>query len=198
MIGCTLWSGHNGTALHPVPVEWKVDRDFPPEFPMDSITETDRPLDIAIIGAGYFQCTDLQTDERVYTRKGNFSVNPDGRLVFYLHHSNEQQPTITYLFGYSLCPEIAVPLDAVKIEITDNGIVVAWTPQSAIPQQLGQIELAIFANPRNLLQVAENLYRETESSGPPAGCFPGTHGAGFLKQRYLEVSHPEAPEVIAQ
>ena len=42
---------------------------------------TRRPLDLAIVGPGYFTVRDLETGAEGYTRAGNFSIDSSGRLV---------------------------------------------------------------------------------------------------------------------
>ncbi|MBI3858382.1 MAG: flagellar hook basal-body protein [Planctomycetes bacterium] len=42
---------------------------------------TRRPLDLAILGPGYFTVRDLETGADCYTRAGNFSIDSSGRLV---------------------------------------------------------------------------------------------------------------------
>lgn len=144
-----------------------------------SITATERDLDIAIGGEGFFQCTDPFTDEIFYTRAGNFSVNPEGMLVIGSSHN-----------GRTVEPNIQIPDGVQKVQIDDSGIV--WVVQNGDVQQLqnmGQLELATFINPEGLLRVGENMYRETESSGPAVLNPPGMNGTGMLKPQHLEMSN---------
>ncbi|MDR0522119.1 MAG: flagellar basal-body rod protein FlgG [Planctomycetaceae bacterium] len=149
------------------------------DFSLGSITETNRNLDVAITGEGFFQCTDSFTGEIFYSRAGNFSVNPNGILVLGSSHT-----------GRPVEPQITVPDGTEQIQIDDSGIV--WVAQNGDVQQLqniGQIELARFINPEGLLRVGENLYRETEASGAPAVNNPGINGTGKLKAQHLEMSN---------
>ena len=57
--------------------------------------------------------------------------------------------------------------------------------------QVGTIELVSFINPEGLLKLGENLYAETDSSGPPRNGTPGQDGLGFLRQGALEASNVE-------
>ena len=43
--------------------------------------QTHRPLDLAIVGQGYFTVRELQSGETVYTRAGNFTLGGDGRIL---------------------------------------------------------------------------------------------------------------------
>ena len=149
------------------------------DFSMGSITETGRDLDVAITGAGFFQCTDPFTGEIFYTRAGNFSVNGDGILELGSAHNGRQVE-----------PVITVPANTEKVQINDDGTI--WIVQNGDVQALqflGQLELAMFINPEGLLRVGENLYRETESSGAAVVDNPGMNGAGMLKSQHLEMSN---------
>jgi len=184
--GCVSGSLDTVPPYYGFPVEWENDRnDFPPDFPMDSITETDRDLDIAIIGEGFFQLTDRQTGDYFYTRLGRFSVDHEGRFAFYVELPRDN-PTIHYLFSYTLEPAIVVPPDTQKILIGDRGYVWSLREPGTPIEIIGLIELATFAHPEGLQQVEENLYRETEASGPATIHAPGTNGTGWLKTQYLE------------
>ena len=161
---------------------------FPPDFPMDSIVETSRDMDIAIIGEGFFLLNDLETSETVYTRQGHFNIDAYGCFVVYITLPSED-PTVSYLLPYPLTPDMFIFPGTEKILILDTGMVWAWALQGTDGRwkPIGQIELATFAHPEGLQQVGENLYRETEASGQATVNVPGTNGTGTLKTRYLEV-----------
>ena len=149
------------------------------DFTMGSITETGRPLDVAITGTGFFQCVDPFTAEIFYTRAGNFSVGPDGVLKLGSSHT-----------GRPVEPPIEIPAGAEHIQIDDSGMV--WVSQDgdvAALQFVGQLELATFINPEGLLRVGENLYRETEASGVATVNNPGMNGTGSLRALHLEMSN---------
>ena len=97
MSDCTLLSGNNETVQNSIPAEWEYEqKDFPPDFPMDSITETYRDMDIAIIGEGFFRLADTENGELVYTRNGHFSVDSSGCFVLYVEFSNEDRVMNTH------------------------------------------------------------------------------------------------------
>ena len=58
-------------------------------------------------------------------------------------------------------------------------------------QQAGQLQLATFVNPEGLLKQGENLYLDTDASGPAQQVNPGQTGAGLLRQGALEMSNVE-------
>jgi len=57
--------------------------------------------------------------------------------------------------------------------------------------QLGQIQLTRFVNPQGLVQMGENLYSLSDSSGLPLPGTPGSEGRGPLRQGFLESSNVE-------
>ena len=76
-----------------------------------------------------------------------------------------------------------------------------WIVQNGDVRQLqliGQLELATFTHPKGLLYVGENLYRETEASGPATISTPGLDGTGLVKSQYLEVLTPSKREVATR
>ena len=56
-------------------------------------------------------------------------------------------------------------------------------------QGAGQILLNRFPNPAGLRAEGQNLFSVTDSSGSPVQQQPGTAGAGFLRQGFLERSN---------
>jgi flagellar basal-body rod protein FlgG len=91
--------------------------------------------------------------------------------------------------GYALQPEITVPPGAANISISQNGIVTANLPGENTLTELGQIQMATFANPRGLTPTGENLFAATLASGEPNRGAPVTDGRGKLVQGALESSN---------
>ncbi len=142
-----------------------------------TLETTNRPLDIAIEGEGFFQ---IQTGggDTAYTRDGSFQISDQGVLV-----TSE---------GYTLQPTIRVPSDATGVTISRTGIVtVTRGANVAEPQEIGRIELARFANPSGLQALGENLYQATPASGEPTVGFPQDEGMGRVVQGCLEGSNVE-------
>ncbi len=67
--------------------------------------------------------------------------------------------------------------------------------QSA-PSQVGQIQTARFANPSGLRAEGANIFKETDSSGPPQLGTPGQDGLGQLTQGFLEGSNVSVVEEL--
>lgn len=138
------------------------------------LTNTENQLDIAIQGSGFF-AVDLPNGTTAYTRSGNFQLSPNGQIV---------SPD-----GYPIAPGIDVPPDAIEVSISGEGQVTARLQGQIDLQNLGQIELASFANPTGLDAIGNNLLLETEASGPANEGAPGEEGFGTVLQGFLESSN---------
>nr|HQH71725.1 flagellar hook-basal body complex protein [bacterium] len=92
-------------------------------------------------------------------------------------------------------PTIQIPPDAIAISISAEGIVSVVQPGN-ITSQVGQIQLASFVNPAGLSALGNNLFAETEASGPPVTSNPGQDGLGTLEQGFLENSNVSVAEEL--
>lgn len=138
------------------------------------LTTTGNAFDMAIDGQGFFQV--LMPDGRMgYTRDGSLSRNADGLL--------------TTDSGYIVQPEITIPAGAQSITVSNDGIVSATIPGQVEAQEVGQLTLASFPNPRGLTPVGENLLVETTASGAAVVGAPMADGMGKLVQGALEASN---------
>lgn len=146
---------------------------------------TNNQLDVAIEGLGYFQVNDPNTGQFLFTRSGNFSINANGQIVMGSART-----------GRLIDPPITIPLDATDIAIGADGQVSVLTPNSNQLQQVGQIQLVQFINPQGLLKIGENLYRQTDASGPATPGIPGQQGLGVLRQGSLENSNVSPVEEL--
>jgi flagellar basal-body rod protein FlgG len=136
---------------------------------------TDRNLDIAIDGDGFFAVT-LPDGSTAYTRDGAFQLNADGKVV-----SGS---------GNILLPEITVPSDLLEISVDPEGRVTGRTAGNPDTSTLfGQITIHRFINPSGMLAVGSNVVRPTEASGAPISSTPGQNGLGTLKQGFIERSN---------
>ena len=147
------------------------------QFSMGSLQNTERSLDMAIEGRGFFQIT-MPDGSTAYTRTGSFSVNQDGDLV------TGQ--------GYTLEPAINVPQGTTGITVARGGTVSAV--QAGGQTQIGNLQLVDFVNPTGLEAVGGNLYRETVASGAPLQSTPGLNGTGEVVQGVLESSNVSVVE----
>lgn len=144
---------------------------------------TGNALDMAIDGSGFFQ-VQRPSGETVYTRDGTFKLDGTGNLVT--------------AQGYQVIPSIQVPSDALSITVLPDGTVNAVIPGSTTPSNLGQMELARFANPAGLRKSGGNLLEATEASGDPETGVPDDNGFGAVSSGFLEGSNVEVAEELVQ
>jgi flagellar basal-body rod protein FlgG len=148
-------------------------------FDAGELKKTDAPLDLAIVGDGFLEIA-MPDGTRAYARGGSLKVNAEGQLATDA--------------GMPLKPGIAIPDNAEAVTISATGGVQVRLPGQATPVDVGQIELARFANPQGLLAQGANVYRATEASGEPIGGRPGEDGMGTITQGALESSNVKLVE----
>lgn len=144
---------------------------------------TERSLDLAIEGEGFFQITQ-PNGELAYSRAGSFKTDSQGRIV-----SSD---------GYLLDPEITIPADTLTITVGTDGTVSVVTAGQTTSNQLGSIQLAKFSNPAGLKSLGRSLYVTTEASGSPTTGTPGQDGFGTISQGFLEQSNVSIVEELTQ
>lgn len=138
-------------------------------------TATGNPLDLMIQGAGYFQVR-MPNGELAYTRGGTFQVDAQGGIV--TANGNALQPAIT------------IPASAQNVTIGTDGTVSVTLPGQTKTQQVGVIQLALFANPGGLNNIGNNMVSPTTASGDPiVGAPGGSEGLGTLQQGMIEQSN---------
>ncbi len=143
------------------------------------LRQTGNPLDVSIEGAGFF-AVQTPSGDVAYTRNGAFQLDAEGRLV-----TSE---------GFVLAGEITVPLEAQSVAIAADGTVSAIVPGDPQPQNLGQLQIATFANPAGLEALGKTLFRESAASGTAVVGAPGEGGAGSLLQGSIELSNVNVVE----
>jgi flagellar basal-body rod protein FlgG len=150
-------------------------------FTQGSLESTDNPLDMAIEGDGFFQVIQ-ENGEVAFTRAGVFNRDSLGNVV---------TPD-----GLPLEPAITIPDDAVNITISKTGVVSVLTGGSSTPTQVGQVQLARFANPAGLNSLGDNLYAPTAASGDAVVGIPGDTSFGTVAQGFLEGSNVNIAEEL--
>ena len=146
-----------------------------------ALSTTGNALDLALDGDGYFQ-VELPGGRLGYTRAGNFTRSAEGQLV-------TQQ-------GYIVQPAITVPEGASAIAVSPDGIVTAQVAGDAEPAELGQIQVASFANPAGLQAIGDNVLVETAASGAVQLGPGGELGRGNIRQGMLEASNVNIVEEL--
>lgn len=151
------------------------------EFTQGSLLDTGRPLDVAIVGDGFFVVSDTTAPGGLlYTRNGQLTRNDAGNLVI---ASADR--------GRLLDPPINIPADATNINISGDGVVTYLSPASSTPQTAGSMQIAKFINNEGLLQYGDSFYLPTAASANATPGAPGTLGLGTIRQNYLEASNTE-------
>ena len=150
-------------------------------FTEGSMQTTGQPMDLVIVGRGFFQ-VEAPNGDILYTENGQFQLNAEGMIV------NAQ--------GLPLTPAIEVPQGSTGFTVGSDGVVTAVLPGDTTPSELGQITLVNFTNPGGLEALGGNLYRESVASGEPVEGVPGEEGLGQIKQGVLEGSNVQVVEAM--
>jgi flagellar basal-body rod protein FlgG len=148
--------------------------DIAKDVSQGTIEVTNQPLDIAVEGQGFFQFR-LPDGRIAYGRAGNLHMDQLGNVV---------NPN-----GQPLEPAMQIPQGSTDIIINEQGRLFVQIQNNPVPQEIGQIVLAVFNNPQGLREIGQNLYIETAASGSPVLESPTLNGAGTVRQRALEFSN---------
>ena len=148
------------------------------------LTTTGNPLDLAIQGQGFFQIQ-MPNGDFAYTRSGTFHMDAQGQMV--TADGNPLQPSIT------------IPSAATSVTIGSDGTVSVTQPGQTAAQQVGTIQLALFANPGGLNSVGANMFLPTTASGDAVLGVPGgSEGLGSIQQGFQEQSNVNVVEEFVQ
>ena len=139
-----------------------------------NLQQTSNKFDLAIRGNGFLQVT-LPSGDTAYTRDGTLALSPDG--------------TIVTADGYVVQPGITVPRNATDVTINANGEVLATIAGQVAPQNVGQMQLALFPNNAGLEATGGNLFLQTAASGAAQVGASGSPGFGSVMQGFVETSN---------
>lgn len=148
-------------------------------FKQGDITQTNNPLDLAVVGEGFF-VVKKPDNSITFTRDGSFKVDRNGQIV------TSQ--------GNFLDPGFKIPQEAMDVKITRDGYVSILTPNSTEHQEIGQIQLARFVNPAGLRAIGDNQFVATPASGDAIFQEPGSNNTGEIYQNHLESSNVDIVE----
>jgi len=146
-----------------------------------NLQQTENRFDLAIRGNGYFP-VQLPSGETAYTRAGAFGLSPEGVIVT--------------ADGFPVGQGITVPAAAVDVTINAAGEVLAKIDGQTQPQNVGQIQTAIFANEGGLEAAGDNLFLATPASGQATLAAAGAPGHGQVLQGFLETSNVNVVQEI--
>jgi flagellar basal-body rod protein FlgG len=163
----------------------------PPVMDMSpgKIRRTGRPLDVAIVGKGFFNVhpTDLKLTASIYyTRCGRFTLDRHGRLV--LHG---------FIHDWIVIPSLGIPERASNFEITTDGRVRFTEPAESTngkPREdlvdVGGIALNSLPLGCEVTPCGDNVYlAHLKKHQGIGGGMPGQAGYGELRQGYIEESN---------
>ncbi len=143
-------------------------------FDQGPLQLTQRPLDLAIEGRGFFRIN-RPDGEEAYTRRGSFYVDDNGTIVT---DQGEELDVGFNLDGIMVSTVIVSPEGLVSGRNEDGETV-----------ELGRISLYTFVNQGGLFKDSSGLFTVTEASGDPEEGNPGQNGFGALRQFALEGSN---------
>lgn len=136
---------------------------------------TNRPLDMSLDGPGYF-VLNMPDGTQAFTRDGTFAVDPNtGQLVTAL--------------GYVVSPGINIPNDYKKLLVRNDGTILVEVPGNDAPQELGQLDIAMFVNPTGLELKGDNILLQTDASGEAQFGNAGQDNYGNVRSGWLEGSN---------
>ncbi len=162
-------------------------------FTQGPITPTQRELDFAIEGDGFFRLA-LPDGSFGYTRDGTLQLGADGR--------------VTSAHGYPLEPPITLPPVYRDLRVESDGSITVRRPlteaelaglrpdqpRDGVRENVGTLQLVRFANTDGLSALGENLFAETAESQAPIEGQPGIDGMGFVRSGFLEASNVDVAE----
>lgn len=152
-----------------------------PDFSPGELKQTQRELDLAIRGRGFFE-VQLADGTLGYSRHGAFGLSQEGALV-----------TDT---GLQLSAQLSIPADAQSVLVAADGRVQVKYAGSDELVDIGYLELAQFVSEQGLKPIGDNLFVTTQVSGDALYSRPGENGAGTLARGYLESSNVEMVEEL--
>ena len=174
-------------------------------FAQGSITETGKPLDVAITGSGFFSIRNkIDAELQYYTRAGDFELNNENYLVnsggqFVMGYASVEgamPTTLGDLTGLQLLDSKASPnisIDAVQISSVGK---VTALYSNGTEKLVGQIALTSFKETSRLQSVGAAQYVKTDRSGPPLTGLSGTNSTGSMLAGSIEGSNVDISEEL--
>ena len=144
-----------------------------------SLKTTDKELDMAISGEGFF-AVQLPDGTVGYTRGGGFQRDTEG--------------TIVNSFGNPLVWSGSIPGDGSDIRVATDGTVSYVSATDDTRQAAGNVMLYSFINPSGLEGEGDNIWIETAASGPVQSGNPQLAGYGLIEDHTLESSNVDLAE----
>lgn len=154
-----------------------------------STQTTDRPLDFAIHGEGYFVVKN--GTQTYYTRNGTLSLDENGNL------ETSNGMLVQGVLGTGTLSGTVGTLSNITIDSTKysdyaidtNGYVNATQRSDGTKVQLGRVVLGTFNNPAGLDAVGNSCFQPSSNSGTVTNRYVNDSGAGSLQSGELEMSN---------
>lgn len=143
------------------------------DFRDGDLQKTDRPLDVALNGEGFFKIQKPDGTFR-YTRRGNFSLSNDKTLV-----TSD---------GFAVVDDGGTPIrfqqEDTDIEITSDGTIKVrqGNDPGQISEPRGKIAVVSFANPQEMKRVENGLYTTTQAEITDDALVPARVIQGAVEQ----------------
>ena len=115
-----------------------------------SLKATQQPLDMALVGDGFFQL-ETEDGELRFSRDGSFKLDDEGQLVT--------------ASGLVVSGDIQVDPEAGSVELLSDGTLRQLSADGSTYTSIGELTVVRFLNPAGLEALGGNLYRSTPGSG---------------------------------
>jgi flagellar basal-body rod protein FlgG len=141
------------------------------------LVATNRSLDLAIEGPGFFRLVDGQKKREVCTRRGRFTLNKSGQLALAATGGE-----------WMLEPPVAIPTGVQTVEISSDGQVRGWDAEKHTSRTFGSLQTACFPAQTVLIPSDGTFFILPDGASLDIKS-PGVSGHGFIRQGCLEESN---------
>ncbi len=150
------------------------------------LVRTNRSLDLAIEGQGFFHVAHPLKKRDAYTRRGRFTTNIAGQLV--LRAGDDE---------WILNPEITIPAGTAEIEVAADGQVRGCDAASHVFRSFGSIWTACFPSADALVAIEGTFFVPAHAHRALFG-ISRRSGHGLLHQGYLEESNVDVKQELEE
>jgi len=149
-----------------------------------SIVQTDRELDVALLGEGYF-CVSNQLFHGGlgYTRRGRLALGASRELILDTGAKGWEEQLV-------IEPTICIPESAKEVRISPTGLVECTDRDTLLVEKFGRIQITRFAQPDALEQILPGVYLVTASSGLGLTVELTDGDRDLIKQGWIEHQAP--------
>lgn len=178
------------------------------QFTQGTLEATDKTLDLAIAGEGFFVVRgDAPRQEVTYTRNGSFQVNPDRHVVDSIGSTLQLLPVdatgsvtstaladaINFVLPSGAPGNPAVAL--VNVSVGIDGLVTA-TYADGSDEKLGKVTMASFTAQEGLRPIGDGHWQSTGDSGPPSINAATNGPLGTIRSGALERANVDVTEEL--